>query len=132
MAEGIDVALARAAEAAAHARVLAHRTRGIAEAARRLAWRAEVAAGTPWRSPAADLFRSRTGELSAALADLAAEVDDTADVLLRHAATAGERAEHLAALNRAVELATAAGVEDAVRAASRALDRALPGPLRVT
>lgn len=64
----------------------AARVRQIGDDVRQLADRAGAAAAGQWRSTAAATFRQRLAEETARVRAIAAELDDAAEALLRHAA----------------------------------------------
>ncbi len=129
--DGIDAVLARAGEASTRTAALARRLDDAADTTRSVAARVAATADTPWRSLAAGLFRESLADLVTAVRRHAADLDQAGDLLRSHAATAGARADHLAALARALDRAAEEGLDDGARVARDALERALPWPVRL-
>jgi hypothetical protein len=91
-----------------------------------VAARAQATQATPWRSVAADAFRSGTSSLVVSLRRAADELDGAGQALRAHAATAATRAHALAGLAAVAERLLDEGRDDLARAAGESLERALP------
>ena len=124
--DGVRALLVHAGDAAERAAALAGITHELAEVVRRVAVRVRATEATPWRSVAADTFRSTTASVVEGLARAAGELDGAGRALRAHGAAATHRVEHLTVLLAAAERLVDEGREDLARAALDSLERTAP------
>lgn len=124
--DGVRALLVHTGDAAERAAALAGITQEAAEAVRRVAVRVRATEATPWRSLAADAFRSTTASVVEALGSAAGELDGAGTALRTHGAAAMQRVEHLTGLLAVAQRLVDEGREDLARAALESLERAAP------